>query len=116
MAPHTDRMGLEVKVVIVFCILSFFIVAVSALARYVIVQDFTFQVEVPCDPEEQTCYLRDCEIDYCPPNNLTEYTLYNIRGYEYQACTTGTCILYCAREESQCEEILCDSESGESCT
>ena len=116
MKPHTNSMGLEVKMLVIFFILSFFVVVISAYSRFVILKDFTFQVEVPCNPETQTCFVRDCEVDYCPPNNLTEYALFNIRGYQYSSCTTGTCVLYCSRASSQCEAVSCDPENGDVCT
>ena len=91
--------------------LSFF----SSFARFVVAKDYNFHVEIPCEPMDSNCFVRDCD-DYCPPNALESYRVFVMPAQLYSGCTDNTCSNICLTNGTSCTEILCSAETGDSCS
>ncbi len=102
------------SVVILFIIVT---VAISAYARFLYFQEYTFYVEAACDPEIENCYIRSCE-DYCPPNELEVYKAFYIPANVFAQCTDNSCENICSDTTSGpvCEEIPCEADEETECS
>ena len=82
-------------------------------------KDLDFIVEFPCDTSKEICTIRNCSNEYdCPPNGLSSFTRYIIKGKDFAVCDkSGDCISFCERDESSCVKLDCEEneEYGESC-
>lgn len=97
---------------------SLILVFLSAYARFWVFKNYTFLVEAPCDPETQICYVRSCD-EYCPPNGLETYTVYEINAGNFSSCSDNSCLNVCldSEEISSCVEIPCTpGEDDVSCS
>lgn len=96
---------------------SLFFVALTAFTKYLLFKDYTFLIEAACDPEEQICYTRSCE-DYCPPNGLEVFTVYEISASNFDSCTDNSCASICRFEQtaSLCTEIFCEPSDDVTCS
>lgn len=102
---------------LVFTICGASLVFLSAYTKYIYAKDFSFLIEATCNPEQQTCYVRDCD-ESCPPNQLEIYSAYEISAADYAKCTTNGCENICQNETTSnlCKEFVCDGEKGDDCT
>ncbi len=102
---------------LVFTIVGLSLVILTAYSKYIYAKDFTFLIEATCNPEQQSCFVRDCE-EYCPPNQLEIYSAYEISAADYDKCTTNGCENICQNETTKnlCIEISCNAENGDDCT
>ena len=80
--------------------------------KFVITKNYDFYVEAPCNPESETCYLRDCE-DYCPPNGMAEYKIWMLSAADFADCSDETCAAECESGTVKCEEVPCNPEIGD---
>lgn len=80
--------------------------------KFVLSQNYEFYVESPCDPAEETCYVRDCE-DYCPPNGMAVYKVWMISAADFDECADDTCEAECESGAITCEPVPCDSEEAD---
>ncbi len=105
-----------VSMLTLFVLLSVMLTFLTAYTKYIFAKDYSFYIEAPCDPTTMTCFVRDCG-DYCPPNGLDTYRAYMIPASVFPSCTSNSCENICLSESSsyQCEEIICDSETGDEC-
>lgn len=79
--------------------------------------DFVFMVEAACDPSQNICYVRDCDEEYCPPNGLDTFRIFNIPAKAFERCEDNSCENLCLREDPGiCEELICDPNNGETCS
>ncbi len=103
---------------LVYIFLTLFLVALcSSFFTYLYSKDYDVVVEASCDQTKQSCYLRDCEnTEECPPNNLSVYKIYQVKGYDYKACKDGTCLYECENGAIQCTEILCGENRDDICS
>lgn len=83
----------------------------TSMYAHLFAADFDYLVEAECDAGTQTCYVRDCEADECPPNGLSSYTLYVVPARDFAQCTDNACSNVCL--PGGCEEIRCSDETDE---
>jgi hypothetical protein len=100
------------KVIWVAVVLAFSYVVWFNFQKFVLAERYDFFVEAPCNPEEESCYLRDCD-DYCPPNGLSSYKVWKIVARDFKRCDDDSCEAECERGEIVCEAIPCDPEVGD---
>lgn len=96
---------LLVGTVILVIMLSFY--------KYFFSQNYIFLVESECDPTTQECYSRDCENEYCPPNNFSTYQIHRVPAAQFSSCTDNTCSNVC--DGGGCLKELCSSQSDIEC-
>jgi hypothetical protein len=80
--------------------------------KFVLTKNYEFYVEAPCDPELETCYLRDCEEEDCPSNELGSYKLWMLSAADFKLCSDDTCATECATGAIPCEVVPCDAEEA----
>lgn len=112
---YFSRQG--VVILITFVVLSLLLTYITAYTKYIFAKDYSFYIEAPCDPESTTCFTRNCD-DYCPPNGLADYRAFTIKASTFGSCTDNACSNICLNKSIayQCEEILCDPLSGDTCS
>lgn len=100
--------------------LHWFLLALTAImfllsvGRYFVLTDYYILVEAPCDPQTQSCYIRDCD-DYCPPNELAIYREFSIPAGMFKQCTDNSCLNVCLSEEGVCGENICSDQDEIEC-
>ena len=99
-------------------ILFLFFAAVAATAwLFLVREEYDFFVEAPCDSTQEICFVRDCSNpDDCPPNGLSEYTIFKIKAADFNQCADGTCKKECAFNSISCERIVCGDAPEDECT
>lgn len=85
------------------CFLAVAIVLIFPFKKFVLDRDFFYVVEVPCDPQKETCLYRDCSTDECPPNQLNDYKRYKISARDFSICRSESCYLECEARKIMCE-------------
>lgn len=105
------------RLLIFFAFVCVSLVALTSYTKYIYAKDYTFRIESTCNPEEGVCYVRDCD-EYCPPNNLAVYTVYNMSASYYDQCENNSCENICHNEDTAqlCIELKCSEENGDVCT
>lgn len=81
--------------------------------KFVVTKNYDFFVEAPCDQETESCYLRDCEEEECPPNGLESYRVWKLLARDFTRCAEDTCADECAGGTIRCEAVACDPEEYE---
>lgn len=104
------------RILTIFIIASLFFVFLTGYTKFIFAKDYTFYIETECDPENTACFVRDCN-ESCPPNGLSVYSAYYIRGTDFQKCTSSNCSNICQGLETAhlCKPILCDTNAGDEC-
>lgn len=92
------------------------LVAWKAFDSYYFDKNYIFSVEAPCDITSELCYVRDCEADYCPPNGLSEYKIYNLRASDFAKCEDNSCSTECASGAIECTEVSCGEYEEDQCS
>ena len=84
-------------------------VAITASAfRYLYFTAYAFHIEAPCvRTDDTTCFVRDCD-EYCPPNGLELYQVFEIPAVIFHDCADNSCSNICP--SADCTPILCDPE------
>lgn len=100
------------KIIWVAVVLAFAYVIWFNFQKFVLEERYDFFVESPCDPETESCYLRDCE-EYCPPNGLSSYKVWKIVARDFDRCADDSCEAECETGKIVCEEVPCDPEEGD---
>lgn len=108
-----DRPG---KIVLALLITSIGLVIFSTGYRFLWEKNYTFMVETECTVGSESCFARDCEEEECPPNGLEEYRVFNLQAKDFSACDGGSCLNVCVDGSITCEEVMCDSFAGDSCS
>lgn len=86
-----------------------------SIYRYDIAKNYSLFVEAPCDPLTNECYVRDCDNDGCPPNDLAVYRTFTLPAQEFAHCTDNSCLSICPSEAHSCTEIMCSDQDDVSC-
>lgn len=94
---------------------SVLVVLAASGYKYWIAENYEYLVEAPCDSHAQECYERNCEDDYCPPNNLSIYRVFSMPADKFRTCSDNTCLDYCVATETQCVELLCSEQVDVAC-
>lgn len=107
----------SVRFFIWFAVTAVVIIALSSYTRYIFAKDYYFYIEAPCDPQSQSCFVRDCD-DYCPPNGLDTYRSFYIKAEDFIHCAENSCANICLESETSklCGEVICDTENGDECS
>lgn len=96
--------------------LSIVAVIIATAHRFLIAKDYDFIVEAPCDPLVDICFARDCSLpDECPPNNLENYRMFNIKAYDFEKCADNSCLNECLSGQIYCQEIFCGDSEEDAC-
>ena len=80
------------------------LVIIISLYKFYLKQDYTFMVEVTCDPSIEECSHRDCSLDECPPNELEDYLTYSIKASDFKECLNDDCSNFC-RDSDKCVPV-----------
>ncbi len=117
MAKDLQREVTKTQLLTIFVFISIFLVLCCAYAKYIFAKDYIFYIEGSCNPETQSCFVRNCD-EYCPPNGLDTYSAYHIQAREYLKCTSNDCASICENSVTKnvCEQITCDTGAGDSCS
>lgn len=83
--------------------------------RYAVSNDYNLIVEASCNPLFEECYVRDCEVDGCPPNNLAEFKTFIVSARTFPLCSDNSCANICTTGHAQCVEILCSEQEDYAC-
>jgi len=117
MSQETIPVSRGVAIIMIVSTLLLSFVSLTAYTKYIFAKDFNFIVEVFCNQEEEVCFVRDCD-EYCPPNGLETYSVFEIPAHLYSSCTSNSCENICLAEDSSylCTRIICDNENGDVCS
>jgi hypothetical protein len=96
------------------------LVGISGAAKfykYMVQRDYTITATVPCNPEQQNCFLYECEEGICEEDT---YKYIEKKAYDFNKCNpyNEECPEEECLQESGCVELLCSEESlseGERC-
>jgi hypothetical protein len=111
--PPTRKIDRILSIILLLVILS--VLAVS-LYRFWYQKDFTVLTEASCDPAFSSCYVRDCNIDECPPNGLGEYRVFSVSAKDFGKCDDETCLLECTTQLISCREVPCTPGEDHVCS
>lgn len=116
MADKAGTVSRRVVVTVVIMVIAVFFALLSSYTKYIYAHDYSFIIEAPCNPEQTTCFVRDCD-DYCPPNELEIYTSYLISAGDYANCTDNSCANVCENVATAelCVPIECNPNEND-CT
>lgn len=114
---ETSSPSSRVRVAVLVVLVATFLSLLTAYTKYVYAKDYNFLVEAPCNPDEMSCYVRDCN-DYCPPNELEIYQTFLISASDYSSCTSNSCENVCENEatKNRCIPVLCEISDDNDCT
>jgi len=101
----------EANFYVLFFIASAILVACASFYSHLYAQNLEYLVEETCNPEISTCFVRDCEEEECPPNELTEFRTLVVPAGIFSKCKENSCIDAC-RESGACLEIMCTDEES----
>ncbi|MBP6911681.1 MAG: hypothetical protein KBB88_00550 [Candidatus Pacebacteria bacterium] len=99
-------------------ILTILMVIFTTWFHFYKTKHFQFIVEAPCDINTDTCYIRSCtdEGNYCPPNSLQSYRVFQINASDFDTCTENSCLTECLSGSIACTELLCEEDNVTSCS
>jgi len=97
---------------LVFVFFSLFLVVFSAFYNLYFKKDYDFLVETSCDNSIENCFYRDCLVEECPPNNLSLYSQYHMRAYDFEKCENEDCTNLCTTT-NLCTQVLCSEQDIE---
>lgn len=81
------------------------VATMAVFYKFYFIRDYTFTVEIYCDPSVEECLERDCEAEECPPNGFETYQTYSISASDFQFCTNDDCRDFCRNNPGQCELV-----------
>ncbi len=104
------------RILVAFVTLSLVLVFATAFSKYIFAKDYFFLIETPCDSLSEWCYIRSC-VDYCPPNELEVYQVYQLHASHFSDCTDNTCQNICHpdSEPTICTTIPCAATDEQMC-
>lgn len=105
------------KIFLWVLVLSVVAVIAATAYKFLFAKDYVFVVEAPCDPTTNTCFTRNCSIeDECPPNELGNYRMFNVKASDFGKCVDNSCSSECVSGQISCEEIMCGESEEDSCS
>lgn len=91
-----------------------FLVAVSfSYVKYFENKDFLMTLESSCNPENESCFYRDCSLEECPPNSLEVYKYVDVPAWFFSNCKDNSCTSECIKYSENCNFTYCDPDSDE---
>jgi len=117
MDDQVNTLSRKVIVLLITTSVCVCLVLLTAYTKFIYANDYQFRIEAPCDPETESCFVRDCE-EYCPPNGLEVFSVFEISAADYEKCTTNSCENVCQSVvgDELCLQVSCDEENGDDCT
>ncbi len=108
---------MEKSTKVLLWILSLSVVAVIASTGYkfLVLKDYNFIVEAPCDPAGEVCFTRDCSTGDCPPNELENYRIFSVPAGDFPKCADNSCLDECVSGLIPCEETVCGDDPADEC-
>jgi hypothetical protein len=103
------------KVLFAVIIVMTIAVIFNSFYKFYFQKDYEFIVEAPCDPTEQICFIRSCDDEECPPNQLEHYRIFALNAADFEQCSNDSCLSECTVGVIECEEILCGESSDDIC-
>lgn len=89
----------------------------SGFYKYFYVKDYIYLIESKCDPSNETCFIRDCSIiDECPPNQYSEYKMFNVTASDFEKCNENSCEKECKNNLIECISIPCGASEEDICS
>lgn len=111
------KIEMSTKVLLSIITLSVIVTILVTGYKFLWEKDYNFVVEASCNPEVNNCFYRDCSIEGdCPPNNFSNYRIYEIHASEFSKCSNNSCERECESGVINCSERLCSVENGDECT
>lgn len=111
--PSQDNGGVfEIYWILLFSVM---LAVFFSVYKYYIAENYMYLVESSCDPASHICFVRDCEAEECPPNELSLYALFTIPASTFPFCSDNTCTNICALGNARCNEIICSPDEGDVC-
>lgn len=105
----------DTVILVLFFVVPFFAI-VSSYYKYYYTRNYDYIVEAPCDPLNEKCFIRSCDIlDDCPPNHYTNYKKYYVKAYDFAKCTNNSCKNECSSELITCRQLKCGDSFGDIC-
>lgn len=110
-----EEMEKSTKVLLWALSLSVVAVILSTGYKFLVLKDYNFIVEAPCDPTREVCFTRDCSGGDCPPNELENYRIFAVPAGDFPKCADNSCLEECLSGLISCEEIVCGDDSEDEC-
>ncbi len=113
----TEKFKVDINFSVVFLIV--FLTVLSSCYRYVFALDYTIEYQVPCNPEERNCFVKECDPDSeeCTGDSVEDTSYFQIikRNAAYtpicnvndERCNIETCVSV----DSECVILECDSNA-----
>ena len=112
-------MDKKTKLVFKIGLVLILLVIIATYYKVFIRHDYLVDIEVPCDPNLEYCFIGECdsESDNTCINNSYNYKIIETKAYSAIPCADGDFdCLSCKESEENCEMIDCDPEIGDTCT
>lgn len=109
-------MEISSKILLSLLAVSVLVVIVSTADKFLVERDYYFSLEAQCDPTERSCFVRDCAVDECPPNELENYRVFEVAAADFDSCSENDCLQECESGKIRCVEVECDEGAAEVCS
>ncbi len=98
-------------------LVSFLSIGVAAF-KYFVLQDYTVQIAVACDPLRESCFMSVCDPEEGECSSETEkeveyYKIIEKSARQLGPCSGESCPEVSCEESEDCIEIFCDEEMAE---
>lgn len=112
-------MDKKTKLVFKIGLVLIILVIVSTYYKVFIKHDYLVDIEIPCDPNLEYCFVGECDSlsdDTCIDNSYN-YKIVEKKAYSAMKCLDGDFeCLSCKGDEINCSNIDCDPDTGDICT
>jgi len=78
-------------------------------------KSYDFTVEAPCSKSTATCFVRQCDNEECPPNQLEEYRVFKLTAADFPKCSNDSCLNECLMGDIRCTEVVCGESADDLC-
>lgn len=79
---------------------------------FYIQKNYEFIVESPCNLTAESCFIRSCGDEECPPNELSHYRMFAIKARDFGKCRDNSCFSECSSGLIECKEIMCSEDDA----
>jgi hypothetical protein len=110
-----SKLGKTTRTLLIISTAMFLSVLIYNFYSFYFLKSYTLLVETPCG-ENESCFIRSCEGEECPPSGLESYRLYAIKASDFSSCVDESCISMCQSGSIECEEIICSDSPEETCS
>jgi hypothetical protein len=110
-----SKLGKTTRVLLIVSTSMFLSVLIYNFYSFYLLKDYTLLVEAPCG-EGESCFIRSCEGEECPPSGLESYRMFAINASDFSACVDESCISECKSGGIECEEVMCSDSPESTCS